>query len=600
LEGWCFMNHRRRASRLALWMAAAAVSGLGWAMPGSAWGQYRVENYDGHLLDASNRIGSGGYNNNNVNSNNINSADIYLGNVTGYGSFQGNVPDRGEGAFTGYVPYQPSLILQQQSGMQSPVSAPTYNKPAPYYNQYTIGSAPQGYQAFQQIPNTGSYLALPPPTPAANDYRLGATLNVPSASLPSPGEIVGPGQVSLAVPLTPSFLTNAPVAAVNASSPAITGQLNSSSALQNGATGTSTGLTQQDILRLRGEMNNDSLTSSAAAELQSATPGASSNTSETGELLPTGLVPNEPLTGAVSGTQSLSPVNLAAQATLASVQISPGVGNLLTGQMERQNMPLPAPPTEQSPQYARLQALWQQYQSSQPKTDEEANRLYQAALQARQAYEQALSRTPASPPMPGATPAPSNTAQPPSGGSTPPTEQTPAGPPPAPLQIGSIGEGIRASGLSQLVQQGETLSRQQRFRDAVGKFMDARQVAPNNMLIAVDLGNAELGAGFYTDAEQSLRDAFTSDPALLMGQYDLKSTIGDDRLAYIKADLTHLSTTGESATPAFLLAYISYNTGHPDQAVEYLKLAQIRAGGQDDVINSLTQHWSLPTTQPTK
>jgi tetratricopeptide (TPR) repeat protein len=592
------MNHRRRSSRLALWMAAAAVSGLGWAMPGSAWGQYRVENYEGHLLDASNRIGSGGYNNSGSPTNNVNAEELYLGNVTGYGAFKGNVPDLGQGAWTGSAPYQPSLILQQQSGMQSPTGPPTYNKPQPYFNQYTIGNAPQGFQ-FQQSPFSNSYFSAPAPTQQANDYRLGATLNVPSATLPGPGEIVGPGQVNLAAPMTPSFLTNAPIAAVNSSSPAISGQVGAATMVQTQASGMSSGLTQADILRLRGEMNNGSLSASAAAELQNTSSNANTNTA--GALLPAGLVQNEPLSGAISGTQSLSPVNLAAQATLASVQISPGVGNLLTGQTERSFIPLPAPPSEQSPQYARLKALWDQYQSSQPKSDEDANRLYRAALQARQAYEQALTRTPAPAPTPSPTEVPTqnNTAQP-SDNSNPTTPETPATPPPAPLQIGSIGASIRASGLSQLVQQGETLSRQQRFRDAVGKFMDARQVAPNNMLIAVDLANAELGAGFYTDAEQSLRDAFSTDPALLMGQYDLKSTIGDDRLQFVMADLKHLSTSGESSTPAFLLAYISYNTGQTDQAVEYLKLAQTRAGGQDDVIHSLTEHWSLPTTQPSK
>jgi tetratricopeptide (TPR) repeat protein len=168
------------------------------------------------------------------------------------------------------------------------------------------------------------------------------------------------------------------------------------------------------------------------------------------------------------------------------------------------------------------------------------------------------------------------------------------------LEVGSIGQSIRASGLSQLVQQGEDLARHQHFKDAIGKLMEARQVAPNNMLIDVDLANAELGAGFYTESEQFLREAFTADPALLMGRYDLKTEIGDDRLQALIADLKQLATGGDSATPVFLLAYLSYNTGDTDKAVEYLHLAQTRAGGQDDVIRSLGEHWSLPTTQPSK
>jgi hypothetical protein len=571
-------------------MAAAAVGGAGWAMPGRAWGQYRVENYDGHLLDASNRIGSNGYNSANVPANSVNSADIFLGNVTGYGAFRGNVEEPSLGAFQGYIPYQPSLVLEQQSGMQSPISAPTYNKPQVFYNQYTIGNNAQ--KGFQQVPNTGIYLAAPAPSVQAQDYRLGATLNVPSASSPQPGEIVGPGAVNPQADMTPSFLTNAPVGGVNANAPSpITQGLGVNSTLQAGASGLSSGLTQSDILRLRAEMTSDTLSAGAAGQLQSTTPGFLG----TNNPLSTGLISNQPLSGALSGTQSLSPINLAEQATLQSVQISPGIGNLSTGQMERHYIPLPAPPTEQSPEYAKLRALWDQYQTSHPKSDEQANRMYRAALQARQAYEQALSRAPAATARPTAPGAAAPTQQP-----VPTAPETPSAPPPAPLQVGSIGEGIRYSGLSQLVREGESLSRQKKFRDAVGKFMDARQVAPNNMLIAIDLANAELGAGFYTDAEQALRDALTADPALLMGQYDLRSTIGDDRLQWLTADLKHLSAGGDSATPAFLLAYISYNTGHTDQAVEYLKLAQTRAGGQDDLTRSLADHWSLPTTKPAK
>ena len=148
--------------------------------------------------------------------------------------------------------------------------------------------------------------------------------------------------------------------------------------------------------------------------------------------------------------------------------------------------------------------------------------------------------------------------------------------------------------MSDLVKAGEALAQKQKFREAIGKFQDARAVAPNNPLITMDLANSELGAGFYKEAEQDLRNAFLSDPALLMGQYDLKSLIGDDRLQVLIGDLKHIASTSNAPTPVFLLAYLSYNTGDAKKAVEYLDLAQTRAKGEDDLIHALRDHWAAP------
>jgi tetratricopeptide (TPR) repeat protein len=399
--------------------------------------------------------------------------------------------------------------------------------------------------------------------------------------------------VDLSANTTPTFLNNAPLYGITAlNQPA--------SALPNGATGIplsqsgtnlANGLSQRDILRLRSEMAQNVLSPTAAAQL---TNGISSTTANgAAAAQPAGA----PVLGQISGPISLgTSANVTGKAAVESGQIVVPQGDAATGQSVHQYIPLPPPPAEQSPQYAKLRELLQQYQSSHPKTDEEASRLFQQALQARREYEQNLTKAPlpVKPAENGQT-APKETTP-----TQTPQETEPTTPPPPPLEVGSIGEGIRAAGLSQLVQQGEDLARHQHFKDAINKLMEARQVAPNNMLIDVDLANAELGAGFYTEAESYLRESFTSDPALLMGRYDLKTEIGDDRLQAIITDLKQLAAGGDSATPVFLLAYLSYNTGDTDKAVEYLHLAQTRAGGQDDVIRSLGEHWSLPATQPSK
>ncbi|MEZ0266245.1 MAG: hypothetical protein ACAI43_16060, partial [Phycisphaerae bacterium] len=46
--------------------------------------------------------------------------------------------------------------------------------------------------------------------------------------------------------------------------------------------------------------------------------------------------------------------------------------------------------------------------------------------------------------------------------------------------------------------------------------------------------------------------------------------------------------------PAFLLAYVAYNTGHERQALGYLDLAEKRADGKDLFFKMVREHWALP------
>ena len=572
--------------------------------PRAALAQYRVENYDGHVLDASNRIGSGGYNNGGPVNNQVNAEDLYLGNVTGYGAFKGTVPDRDPAGFQGFIPYQPSLLLNQQAGVTSPTAPPTYGRSTPYYNAYNVASAPI---QVQQIPGTISYIPATPAYQATQDYRLGATQNTPTPTQPKIGEIVGPGAVDPTASMTPTYLNSAPLAGLSPLN-----QPPGAAYIQPGtsglgvtpgqANGLASGLSQRDLERLRGEMAQSQLSPAAASRLGSGaianlvgnqkgqggtTPGANPS----GISAPPGAPapPGSPISGQLPPSQVQGAIGAPIGGVAQNSAISPGANNFATGQAERSSLALPPAPTEQSPQYEKLRELLQQYQASHPKTDEEANRQFQAALKARRDYEQSLAH-----PAPAAKPAENPAPQPTLG--TPPETV----PPPAPLPVGPIGQTMRAPGLSQLLQQGEDLSRHQRYKEAIGKFMDARQVAPNETLIEMDLANAELGAGFYAQAEQSLRDAFTADPATQMGKYDLKSVIGDERLQVLIEDLKQLSKNGDSATPVFLLAYLSYNTGDTDKAVGYLHLAQSRAGGSDELIRSLGEHWTLPATLPSK
>jgi hypothetical protein len=50
--------------------------------------------------------------------------------------------------------------------------------------------------------------------------------------------------------------------------------------------------------------------------------------------------------------------------------------------------------------------------------------------------------------------------------------------------------------------------------------------------------------------------------------------------------------------PAFLLAYIAYNTGNGPQAATHLADAERRAGRADPVITLIRQHWNLTAVAP--
>ena len=110
---------------------------------------------------------------------------------------------------------------------------------------------------------------------------------------------------------------------------------------------------------------------------------------------------------------------------------------------------------------------------------------------------------------------------------------------------------------------------------------------------------AELGAARYVSAEQHLREAIEADPALLMGQYDLESFLGKDRVTFVVKELQQISRSeASSPRPMILLAYIAYGTpGLESAAADYLDQAAKRAGRPDPLIDSMRKNWSMPAAE---
>lgn len=326
------------------------------------------------------------------------------------------------------------------------------------------------------------------------------------------------------------------------------------------------------------------------------------------------------------------------------------VGNITGQRTRRRQLP---PPGEQTPAYAELQRRLEQYANDPNMTDEEA---FRAAQRARREAEVVAQQdvkpvdatvpgdtTPAQPPqdpdaesqsraerlgltdftkrneelLQGGTSgdgtsnqqaqrSPTDDSPTPRAVVTPPTKPQqpqgasppPRGPRPAPVKITSLAAGVPGKGLADLLTSAESLMKEGRFSSALEKYDQAEQVAPNNPLIKLGRANAELGASYFARAEQHLREAFSADEALLMGQYDLHAFFGEDRLKVIANDLKEIANKEQSqVTPVFLLAYVAYNSENERMAAGYLDLAEKRSGGKDPLIKKIRQYWVLPGTE---
>ncbi|MDP9174280.1 MAG: tetratricopeptide repeat protein [Planctomycetota bacterium] len=631
----------KRSSRInfALW---AAVIGL----PIVALGQQRVGS-DGHALDASNQIGSGGVNTVAPPQTGVTGNQILTGNVTNGFQFRGRNfkgVDLGVGytdptAWRGLLPgMMVDQFVRQSAGV--PTAANPIVRPAtgaqPFYPQATTIIPPAGF--VQQSFGGGGYL----PAATISSSQINNTslnpIGPPTSPLPRADELFLPGLVDTSAD---TMFSASPLYGIRQLGSSDSDNLFSPDNTNGGYAPTGPverdRADQQRIQQLRQELN------------QSASPvsGSSNNAGGAGGS----VNPNGPrsssgnlITPVSNGGQPLRPILNSGAQPIASVSLSPVAGQVGTMQSTRQYLsPQSLPPaSEQSAQVAELRRRLEVYNNGRPKTDEEANREFISALQASRAVDAGVGfnrslpgqihttggpmepgttgmdqrpgdiarqgtnpyqitgndlpgQTPALSPLPG-TIAPLPPSSPnASGGSSASSV------PPAPMQIGNLEEGVRATGLKNLISQGEDFVEHQQYAKAIDVYDQAIQVAPNNPLLLIGRSEAELGGSFYRQAESDLRSAFRGDQAVLMGQFDLQKHLGDTRLAYIVSDLKQIASEDPTnATPVFLLAYVAYNTHHEAEANSWLDVANKRTDGKDDVIPLLKRYWTFtaPATRP--
>lgn len=579
-----------KLSQKVIVMAVAAVP---LTFGASAFGQYMTGN-DGRALDASNQIGSGGYNQSVSRTPSVTPDDIIYGNVTGGRQFRGGVNMFDSREFRGTTSTRSTDdFIRDSSGAPIPGTAGVdLTKPQPFYGDYRAVAPPANSA---QVGATGAFVGTS--GPQRLDHSISG-LQPGTLNYASPNALILPNGTQGAAQ-NQSVLTGSPLYGVrelSATDPYLS-NLN-----RQPAAGDSSFMTPEQRLRsIQDELQNLAAGSAAANTVagQQSLGSAMQKPFESPE--------NAPLTPIQSQQQ---------QNLLQGSAIS---GDLGTGESRGNRLLLPTA-AQQSTQYAELERRLQRYQQ-QTETATDANaRAYreQQQQQAKAAEQPAGSKFPAvNPNQPPAQRSGTN-----AGGTTPsagaplvvpPTGQVPAvapapreaaiptnlpKPSQAPLQVKSLADGIQAQGLKNIMQQAEQAMQSGRFTDALMLYEQAEQAAPNNPLIELGKINALLGSTSFARAYPMLRNVLASDPALLLAQYDLKSMLGANNLQRTVKELKFVADV-EKASPeaVFLLAYVSYNSNDEAMAARYLAEANVRSSGRDKFIQLLQQYWTLPAAQ---
>jgi len=596
----------------------AAVASV--ALPAIALGQGQID--AGRSNDASNRVGSGGRNDSYVATHRSsyivnNGNQIVTGNVTMGREFRDRVgytnphalrvPTAGLGS---------DNFVKNSAGVPQPHSRePIPNQATPFYGASQTATPPPGYQL---SPTRGGFVPSPPVggPRSPEDQRLGIVdLNQPISPAVGANTLVTRGS------LTPGAAAAAggeptPAGIITASSlygvrewnprdPADRLFLESMVRDQNNVLDRLR-MDPREVQKMRDELQKvlgddpaqtgqGTGTGQGAGQGtgqsgvgQGAAPGAR-RTGDSFTLDPLGRTFDSPSDGALNNKPLDSQVQTA--------QLEAGLD---TQQSNRMRLLSQAQRT--SAQYSELNKRLEQYYEERRKTDADFAREFNDAVRARNAAKAAdpnkpagginnVGRPPGGAGAPGAGAADAIPGKPGDNAVKPPIKK------PAPIKVGTLSQGVKAEGLANLLKKAEQLMKDGRFVSALDQYDAAEAVQPNP-LIWLGKANAELGAGFFARADAHLRQAFTTDKALLMGQYDLRGMLGEQRLEKLVADLKDLTNKDQKATtPVWLLAYISYNSGNERMALGFLDLAEKRAGGQDPFFKLVREHWSLPEAE---
>jgi tetratricopeptide (TPR) repeat protein len=170
-----------------------------------------------------------------------------------------------------------------------------------------------------------------------------------------------------------------------------------------------------------------------------------------------------------------------------------------------------------------------------------------------------------------------------------------------PVEVDSFASGVTSPTLKAILNEAEAAMKRGQYVQSVARYDAAARLVPNQPLVLLGRGTAELGAGFYRRSASTLRAALERHPELAMGRVSVIELLGAERVETLRADLEQLAMDQpDSPVPTFLLAYLVYGEGDATRAARLLRVADVRNGGQDTFYSALAQIWSpeAPATRP--
>jgi hypothetical protein len=581
-------NKTTRFARLATASALVTTGLLTLAGSSPVVAQYRVGS-DGRALDANNRIGSGGYNSGGTNrplgpSGN----DIVTGNVTGGKQFRGNVPYTDAGAFRGRTSdFGSDTFVRESAGV--PTGGVDNNNAARTTSYFGSSRAAPPPQGFTPQGTTGGYIpAGPTASRSGSDLRLGTVVATPQTVLPPPGGLLLPGPVDATTGT--SVITASPLYGVRQWSDADPAQRQFVDRFAQDAWPTAPDAMQLDTAtldRFRQELNN---TAQQRTPVEGAGERGANDPQSASPALPDSTLAAQP--AGAAGDNALANTGLSTD-RLANTGLNEGP---VAGTSTRNQI---VTPMRQSALFARLQQQFER--QGKPMTDQEAQRRFQLERNVRDQItrDEAAKTAPRDrAPLDGdkaEDPARPKAMRPIRPGGLDATTQESGAANDQPVKVSSLAEGTTAPGLASLLTGAEASMKAGQFGAAIDRYDAAAKVAPNNPLITLGRANAQLGASYYGRAESDLRKAFATGPALLEGQYDLITFLGEERLQFIINDLKQIARDEPTQPgPTFLLAYIARNMGNPRLAGDYLTETEKRSGGPDPLIATMRRVWRIP------
>ena len=188
------------------------------------------------------------------------------------------------------------------------------------------------------------------------------------------------------------------------------------------------------------------------------------------------------------------------------------------------------------------------------------------------------------------------TPQPQGDGETTTPEAAGIRPADPPVLVGSFAAGVTSPTLKDVLNDAEQMLTEGQYVGAVARYEAASRLVPNQPLVILGRGTAELAAGYYRRATNTLREALSDHPELAMARVGVADLIGERRVGELSEDLRQLAEANpDSDVPVFLLAYLSYGSEDYARAGRLLEEAGRRSG--DPFYANVRQLW-LPDAAP--